>query len=302
MLISIIICSRQIAADDKGKPDPYRYTLNVSVSLVQVTASVRNKMGHTVHDLTVDDFKVYENGEKQEIVEFANARGLNKRILVLLDVSGSMRIQDKIKVAKKGVQTLIGTLHPDDEISLVLFADGAIEILSPFTSNKSSVLEKLGSVHAYGKTALIDAVHAAPALARIEDRFQRAMLLITDGIDNASELPMADALEAARKVDLPIYVLGFDPYTGREIRPFEERQTAINAMTILAEESGGRFSLVGNSIEMLSGMDQMVKDLENQYLLAYISKIPDAGKHHKIEVKTKRGYNIRARQGYCVGE
>lgn len=278
------------------------YSLRVSVSLVQVTATVRNRMGQTVHDLDKDDFKIYEGGEVQEIVEFANARGLPKRILILLDVSGSMRIQNKIGVAKKGLRTLIGTLRDVDEVSLVFFADGSIEIASNYTKDRDVILDALGEVHAYGKTALRDAVRAAPALARVDDAYQRCMLLVTDGIDNASEVSMEEALDAARKVDLPIYAMGFDPYSGRQVRPFDERQKAIESLKILAEHTGGRFTLVGRSVEMLSGMDQMIRDLENQYLIGFISKNPYASRHHRIEVKSKRGYDVRARQGYFVDE
>ncbi|HPQ41796.1 MAG TPA: VWA domain-containing protein, partial [bacterium] len=225
------------AADTSDSPDdPFDigYSLRVSVSMVQVTATVRDRMGRTVHDLSQKDFEIYENGEKQQIVEFANARGMPKRILILLDVSGSMRIQNKIGVAKKGLRTLIGTLHEDDEVGLVFFADGDIEIASNYTKDRDIILNALGEVHAYGKTALRNAVRAAPALARVDDPYQRCMLLVTDGIDNASEVTMTEALDAARKVDLPIYAMGFDPYAGREVRPYEERMQAIESLKTLA--------------------------------------------------------------------
>jgi len=295
-----------VSGDETIKPDDEThdigYSLRVSVSLVQVTATVKNRMGKIVTDLGKDDFTIYENGEKQKILEFANARGLPKRILVLLDVSGSMRIQNKIGVAKKGLAALVNSLHKDDELALVLFADGNIEIVSNYTTDRDTILEKLNDVYAFGKTALLDAVRAAPSLARIEENFQRSMLLITDGIDNASEVTIEQALDAARKVDLPIYALGFDPYPGREIRPFGERKKAIQALTVLAEDTGGRFTLIGNSAEMLSGLDQMKRDLESQYLLGFISNAQSSDHQHRIEVRSNWGYDVRARQGYYVAD
>lgn len=276
------------------------YSLTVSVSMVQITASVRDKWGRTVHNLTADDFRVSENGEQQPIVEFANARGFPKRILILLDVSGSMRIQNKIGVAKQGLHSLINSLQESDEVALVFFADGNLEIASSYTTDRTLILDAIGHVHAYGKTALRNAVHAAPALAQLHNAYQRSMLLITDGIDNASEVTIEEALDAARKVDLPIYALGFDPYAGREVRPHLERQRAIDALATLAEHTGGRFTLVGNSIEMLGAMDQMIRDMENQYLIGFISKVSDVSSHHRIEVMCKKGYHTRARRGYFI--
>jgi len=278
------------------------YNLKVSVALVQVTATVRNRQGKIVSDLGKEDFSIYEDGEKQAIVDFANACALPKRILLLLDVSGSMRIQNKIGVAKKGIRTLIRSLHANDEVALIFFADGNLEIASNYTVDRSIILDKLEKVDAYGKTALLDAVRAAPSLARVENKFQRSMVLITDGIDNASEVSIEQALDAARKVDLPIYTLGFDPYAGREIRPFDERKQAVQALTVLAEDTGGRFTLVGNSSEMFSALDRMKKDLESQYLLGFISNADHSSRQHRIEVKSKWGYDVRARQGYYIAE
>lgn len=305
LLISLFF-ARNVVFSKKKIKEPVKaahdigYTLEVSVSLVQVTATVRNRKGRIVSGLKSKDFSIYENGVKQKIVEFANARGLPKRILILLDVSGSMRIQNKIGVAKSGLIALINSLHDDDEVALIFFADGKIEIASNYTTDRNLIIEKIDRVHAYGKTALRDAVRAAPSLARMEENFQRAMLLVTDGIDNASEVTIEQALDAARKVDLPIYALGFDPYPGREIRASGERQKAIHVLSVLAEDTGGRFSLVGNSAELLSGLDLMKRDLENQYLLGFISQEAYAKNHRKIEVKSSWGYTVRARQGYYV--
>ncbi len=289
--------------DSEDIPFDIGYNIAITVALVQVTATVVDHRGLTVLGLEKEDFYVLEDGEKQEIVEFSNARGLTKRILILFDVSGSMRIMNKIGAAKEAVSTLINRLKPEDEISLLFFADGAVEVACDYTTDRELVLSKIKDVAAYGQTALRDAVKASPGFAKMDDRFQRAMLLITDGIDNASKVTMEDAINTARQVDLPIYTIGVDPIAGRNVGLEKERLDAVAAMRVLSEESGGRFFQVGRISEFFAACDQLVRDLENQYLLVFISQAGGVPGNHKIEVKTKKWRSkVRARQGYYVAK
>lgn len=289
--------------DTEDVPFDIGYNIAITVALVQVTATVVNHKGLTVLDLDQDDFYVLENGEKQEIVEFSNTKGLAKKVIILLDVSGSMRIMNKIGAAKEAVSTLITRLNPEDEISLLFFADGGIEVACDYTTDRELVLSKIKEVAAYGQTALRDAVKAAPSFAKMEDNYQRALLLITDGIDNASQVTLEEAINTARQVDLPIYTIGLDPVAGRNIGLDAERNVAVQAMRTLSDESGGRFFQVGRISEFLAACDQFVRDLENQYLIVFASQTGGELGNHKIEVKTKKWRcKVRARQGYYVAK
>ncbi len=273
----------------------------ITVSIVEVTATVTDQWGRTVHGLKADDFVVMENGRQQEILHFQNARGLPKKVLILLDVSGSMRIMNKIGAAKTAVKAFVESLESTDEVSLIAFADGELEILSDYTTNHSHILQKLTAVPAYGQTALRDAIKRAPVLGKTEGFNQRALLLITDGVDNASTVKIEEAVQAARKVDLPVYVIGIDPVGIRRTYNEGEREMAIEGMKTLARETGGRFFHVGRTIEIYAGLDTLKRDLENQYLFTFQSESVSPEGKHEIEVRThKSRYNVRSRKGYFV--
>lgn len=289
------------AAGAADQPRDIGFTMQITVSMVEVTATVVDRSGRTVHGLEQDDFVILENGKPQEIIHFTNARGLPKRVLILLDVSGSMRIRDKIGVAKRAVEALINVLKPEDEVSLLFFADGDLEQAVPYSVDRDKLLNALWEVPAYGQTALRDAVEKAPRYSSAKGNYQRALLLITDGIDNASTVTLENAVSSARKVDLPIYTIGLDPAGRKTVSAESEITTAVESMSILSDDTGGRFNLVQSSAEIRSAMDQMIKDLENQYLIVFKSEFTGKGGEHKIEVQTRsRRYNILARRGYFV--
>ena len=128
---------------------------------------------------------------------------------VLLDVSGSMALQDKLKESKEALKYLITYLvRPDDEVSMLIFADGEVEVAVNFTNNKDQILSVLEKTEAYGQTALNDAVAVSPEFANRGNNEKRALLLITDGIENDSQYSYDQAVEIARRVDIPIYTIG----------------------------------------------------------------------------------------------
>jgi Ca-activated chloride channel homolog len=306
VIILLLIRTTSVYAGDvtlSVAPQDIGFTMEITVSMVEVTATAVDRKGHTIHGLKKDDFTILENGSPQEIVRFANARGLPKRILVLLDVSGSMRIRNKIGVAKGAVEALINNLKPEDEISLLYFADGDVRRAVEYTKDRNQILDVMWELPAYGQTALRDAVEKAPFFATVEGNYQRALLLITDGVDNASTVTLDDAVRSARQVDLPIYTVGLDPSGGKVKTNGHDKVKAVTAMARLSDETGGRFSLVNNSARVRSALDQMIKDLENQYLIVFKSDFTQSSGEHQIEVKTKsRRYKVRARRGYFVNE
>ena len=300
-ILQFVLEQMHYTIHSKTEPKDMNFNVEITVSLIEVTATVTDEWGRTVHDLDKDDFIIFENNVKQDIIHFQNARGLPKRVITLLDVSGSMRILNKIGAAKKAVQAFIDSLNRDDQICLIAFADGELEVIAEYSNNHRAILDKMWGVPAYGQTALRDAIKEAPRLGKAHGFYQRALLLITDGVDNASTVTIEEAIEAARKVDLPIYIIGIDPVGIRKTQNDKERQMAIEGMRTLAHETGGRFFHIGKTVEIYSGLDTLKKDMENQYLFTFQSNSTRVGAKHEIEVKTRKSrYKVRSRKGYFL--
>ena len=121
----------------------------VSVSAVTVSVTVQDRRGRYVNDLTEADFAVYENNVRKDITYFKHDFEAPISLTVLLDVSGSMGLQDKLGESKEALFYLLRyLLRPEDEVSLLIFADSEVEVAVPFTTDRLLMIETLQNTEA----------------------------------------------------------------------------------------------------------------------------------------------------------
>src|SRR5208337_840348 len=124
---------------------------------------------------------------------------------IVVDTSGSMSW--KLAAAEAALQHFVRTLNPRDQFFLIAFSDRAF-LLQDFTDNPAGLNRAIGILHAYGRTALYDAV--VKGLQKVEQgRWpKKALLVMTDGMDNASSNTLDGAIQAARRAGVLIYTVG----------------------------------------------------------------------------------------------
>jgi Ca-activated chloride channel family protein len=214
LLIVVMLCAASLSSLSQEKKKELEY--QISVSAIAIAVTVQDKGGRFVNDLAEKDFTVYENNVKQVLTYFKHDFDAPLSLTVLLDVSGSTALLDRLKDSKEGLRYLItNLLRPEDEVSLLIFADGEVEVAAKFSTDKSAFLAELDKTEAYGQTALNDAVAVSPEFANKGKNEKRALLLITDGIENDSQSTPNQAVEIARRVDVPIYTIGYKIQIGR---------------------------------------------------------------------------------------
>ena len=170
-------------AQEKQKDSAF----DISVSAVSIAVTVQDRKGRFINDLTEQDFAVYENREEKQISYFRHDFQSPISLTILLDVSGSMELQQKMEDCKAALSYLLTyLLREQDEVSLLIFADGEVEVASRFSTDKQDFLTVLEKTEAYGQTALNDAVAVSPEFANQGKNEKRALLLITDGVENDS--------------------------------------------------------------------------------------------------------------------
>ncbi len=284
-------------------PQDIDYDLSYSVEFVRVTVTVTDKKGRFVTDLSKNDFIVLRDGIPQEIKEVTKSYEAPTSLVILLDVSGSMRILDKFDNAKEAVTILINYLKEEDEAALLLFADAGLEVGSLFTKSKTKLKESMKGVKAYGKTALLDAVAAVPEIARKGEHVHKAVLLFTDGIDNASNLELKRALLLTRRINIPVYSIGIDPIYGEELPPNQPDLINREMLKEIASATGGKCFMVGEPHEMKRACDVILKELGSQYIIGFNSAMMGTDKiYREIEVRVKkRKYRVRSQKGYLTG-
>jgi len=285
-------------------------TYDVAVTAISIAVSVQNKDGRHITDLAKEDFSVYENGQEKEITYFSHDNGAPLSLTVLLDVSGSMALQDKLKESKDALNYLLNSLLSDsDEVSLLIFADGVVEVASGFSRDKSHFLSVLEKTEAYGQTALNDAVGVSPDFANKGNCEKRALLLITDGIENDSEYSPEQAIEVARRVDVPIYSIGYKiPLDEQFLKKYKRSEGLTGAGIVrsldrFSEATGGKAFFINESLGMKNAMRLVKQELSHQYILGYTSYVNSDNEFREIKVLTKKkSYRVRTREGYYSGE
>lgn len=257
------------------------------VNLVEVYASVTGAHGEPISGLTQQDFEVRENGEIQQVSNFA-AGEVPLSVAVALDRSFSMAGRP-LELAKAAARVFLAELRPQDE-SMVLAIGSQVEIVSPLGADRRPQYEALVRLDPFGTTGLHDAI--IEAIDRVQPaRGRRALVLLSDGNDRYSHAAASEALERARQSDVMIYPVAL----GRD-RP--------SLFAELAALTGGRSSHARDAASLTPTLRAIARELRQQYLLGYTPARPTtAGSREwrSIRVTVKRpDVQVRARDGYVV--
>ena len=276
-------------------------TFRSSVSLVSVNAVVKDRRGRPVRNLKRDDFQILENGATRPIVDFGFSDEGPVSFGVLVDQSGSMKMSNNLDAAREVVRHLLAWFDAGkDEVALFAF-DQQIREVQPFTSNAHQVIDALPKLSAYGTTALYDAI--AEAAARLETRPspRRAVIVVTDGLDTASNKTLEDVSGMASAIDVPVYVVVVMSASNNPQRGGSPLRTDGEPITTrlanLAYWTGGDMLIASTPAETSMIARRLVIDLRHQYQLAFESSAR-AG-WHQVAVRTRNpDLQVRARSGY----
>ena len=179
-----------------------------SVDLVRVSAVVRDKKGRFVRDLSARDFHVLDDGLARTITDFRHdLAGVS--VAVLFDVSGSM--EDRMVNARDTATHMLGWLDKErDEAGFFTF-DTRLTQLTPFTTGLQAVPRELDLLTPFGATGLHDAIAQTAHRMNGRESRRRAIVVLTDGVDNASRLSASEVSGIASAIDVPVYVVGIVP-------------------------------------------------------------------------------------------
>jgi Ca-activated chloride channel family protein len=260
------------------------YAEAVTVEIVQVNAVVTDGSGHFVQGLTRDQFVLLEDGKPRPLTSF-HPTGTALELVLAVDVSGSMA--DAMNDVKQAVGTFMEALGPKDQATLVAFND-AMFTLARRESNPAVRKRAVSRLSAWGGTALYDViVRSLDMLSRHPGR--RALVIFSDGDDQASQASFADVERLVREGDATLFMVGL----GRGATNDELKRK----MEQLALASGGRALFVERSDQLAEPFAAIVEELSNQYMLGFEPR--QDGKWHTIDVQVPNTrYRVRARQGY----
>jgi len=268
------------------------------VRMVTLEASVTDRRGRFVRGLGKQDFRLFEDQVAQEIATFsAGAEPLS--VAFLLDTSGSMRDRDKLRHAKTAIRTLVERLRPEDRFALIRFAENEVTWVTDFTQDRRRFLRDLEGQVGYGRTALVDALAAAPHLVQDRISARKAIVLITDAVDNFSRTPLVEAVELARRVNVPLFTIAM-LNTSPEWLSRDAVTSRLEVVERVAAVTGGRVYPVYGEDACDRAAADLHDELDARYIIGYYPEDVSAGdgfKQIRLEVGGAR-LEARTRSGY----
>jgi Ca-activated chloride channel family protein len=293
-------------------------TISVSVNLVKVPISVFDHSGNLVNDLRKEDFRIWEDQAQQKIRSF----GIDRNpVSVVLVVDTSMSGKKELKKIKEAAEEFAEALSHGDQISLISFDDQVYKVLD-WTEDRKQVKKALSKLRSGWRTALYDALYAAAKdqLEGIEGR--KAIILLTDSLDNQSRQNFKNASLAVVESQASLYIVSKTVIVREQARHerrviildriykrlfgkdtnyidefFEKRESE---MKNLAEQTGGRCFFPIDYDQIKGVYSEVARELKSKHYLTYVSNQDMLqNSYHRISIEYLRpASKIIYRKGY----
>jgi len=277
-------------------------SFKAGIDLVRIAAVVRDHKGRFVQDLKARDFEVVDDGRNQPISDL-QADISSVSIAVLFDVSGSM--EGRLPNAREAATHVLSWLDASRDEAAIFTFDTRLEERTPFTAGLKVLPESMGRVVPFGATSLHDAIaQTAKRVGEREGR-RRAVVVLTDGADNASRLKPEEVSAIASSIDVPVYIFGI---VGAIDNPSEdisttsvERSAFVGPLSDLAAWTGGYVFVASTPGQRSIAARQIIDELRHQYLIAFESS-GRPGWHPLVVRARNKDLTVRARSGYIAGQ
>ncbi|HUC78404.1 MAG TPA: VWA domain-containing protein [Vicinamibacterales bacterium] len=284
------------------EPQPPAATFRSSIDLVRVTAVVRDHKGRFVQDLTVHDFQVFDNGLTRPITEFQrDIAGVS--VALLFDVSGSM--EGHLEYAREAATHVLSWLNPVKDEAAIYTFDTRLEEVMPFTAGLKALPQAMKSVVPFGATSLHDAIADTAKRVGSREGRRRAVVVLTDGNDNASRLTPPQVSAIASEIDVPVYLFGIVPSIDNPTSEMATNSVAQSALggplADLAAWTGGHAFVASTPAQRSAAARQIIDELRHQYLIAFESS-GSPGWHPLVVRARQKDLIVRARSGYFAGQ
>jgi VWFA-related protein len=292
-----------LQAQDAVKPVQSTATFRSAVDAIVVAATVRDGRGRIVRNLKKDDFEVIDSGFGRPIQEFFSGHAPIS-LAVLLDISGSMAVGGNMDRARHAVAVATGQLTDQaDEAALFTF-DTALQQVVGFTTDLARVRRVNLAGTPWGKTSLFDAIGLAAQAVAQRDNRHRAVLVITDGVDTASQKTAQAVSALASSIDVPVYLLTVVhplDHQGGDFAVLTADGRAADTATLadLARWTGGAIRIASEPHHTVKELKEVFAELRHQYLIVF-EPGPRPG-WHPLEIRTRRkDLVVHARNGYTT--
>ncbi len=293
-LLATAIAYSPSAAQDA--PHASNLVFRSSIDVVSVTAVVRDRKGRTVASLTREQFEVIDAGQPRTILDVTADAASPTSIALLVDGSGSKRMGAAHESSRAIADRVLASLDANRDAAALLSFDSRLLTLQDFASDFDRIRGSLSNVQAWGTTSLYDAIAGAAGIVSERTQNRRAIIVLTDGADNASEYTPEEVAHIASSIDVPVYVFSLassgTPWPGDTVTPHRR-----STLAQLAHATGGDFIMADTPKLVAAGIRRVVDELRHQYLISFEASSFQGLR--RIEIRTRQsGLKVRSRGWY----
>lgn len=298
-LFSSALTAIQLKAQDSP-------TFSTDVKVVNIFATVRDKSGRVIRDLDKNDFAIRENGKPQQIRYFSRESDLPLTVGLMVDTSLS---QGRVLENERGAsyRFLDQVLRRKEDKAVIVQFDQAIVIRQGLTSSHKDLEDTLSLLDTpteqqarYGSgTLLYDAIRSASVQIMRKQQGRKALIVLTDGVDEGSAISLTDAIESAQSAGTQVYCILFSDatyYGGAGILGPDGKRVLLR----LASETGGSFYEVTKQRGVTDIFDEIEEDLRSEYSIGFVSNQPvTSSGFRQLKLTTaKKGLIVQAPSRY----
>ena len=287
MLLVMLMCVSSGVVYADGKIVQVTQVDNSRYPEVTIYVSVTSAGGNILGGLKQDEFKVTEDGTPVQITAFKGGDQVALATVLVIDRSGSMDDENKLIGARQAAATFDDLMRAQDQAALVSFSESA-RVDQPFTSDKAVLTRAISALTPQGGTAWYDGVYAAVNLFKSASG-RRAIILLSDGLDNQSGHSLDAAITASRNAGIPVYAIGLGNQPGGSdlLSQFLGAGSSYDETRLgrVAEQTGGKFYHAPTAAELKALYESLSVGMQHDYAITYRSPRPtNDGTRRNIDV------------------
>ena len=237
---------------------------------IDVYVSITDAAGNPVRNVDPSAFRLEENGKPMQLIGATRSGELGPvNAVLVIDRTGSMSFANKMDGAKQAAATFVNLMRPGDRTALIQF-DTEVDTLQPLTDDKQALLASIQKIYPRGNTALYDAIaKAGKYFENVQGR--KAMIVVTDGMDNSSKLNLDTLLQQLGTAGYSVYTIGLGA-KGASYGSQEGIDESV--LQQIASASYGTYAYAPDASQLSSLYQELSFKIQNEYKLSYVTPIP----------------------------
>jgi Ca-activated chloride channel family protein len=230
---------------------------------ITVYISVTNAAGEPL-PVDPNQIQIFENGQQMQPGLISGSGGIGPlTTLLVMDVSGSMYAAGKLNASKSAAQAYVEQMRPGDQAGLLTF-NTDVSYLQAITTDRPALIQAIDSLDARGDTTMYDALYQAAQI--IQDLpGRKAIIVLTDGLDNRSKHTSAEVIQEIGAGGLSISTIGLGDPSKLGINSGLDEAI----LQSLADRAGGVYGYARDPGALRGLYEQYGRALQSEYSLTY---------------------------------